>query len=200
MSMRKARILWTSIAAMTLAATAFAQQKKPPGTGTTAVAAVPAAPAQPVSPAMEEHAGTHVMLTAPEFKWVDGPPSLPKGAKVAVLEGDPSKPGPFTMRAEVPAKYKIPPHWHPAIEHVTVISGEVFMGSGEKFDEATAKKLPAGSFAVMPIKHAHYFFTKKKAVVQLHGVGPWGITYINPADDPRNAGTPAAPAAMPEKK
>lgn len=145
-----------------------------------------------------DHAGTHVMKVPTELEWVDAPPSLPRGAKVAILEGDPSKPGPFTMRAQVPAKYKIAPHWHPAIEHVTVISGEAYMGSGEKFDEAVAKKLPAGSFAVMPIKHPHFFFTKKKAVIQLHGVGPWGITYINPADDPTTAAS--APAPPPAKK
>jgi hypothetical protein len=196
--MTKASFWFTSIAAVALATTAFAQQNKPTATGAPA-AAKPVAPA-PAVPAMEEHASTHVMMAATELKWVDAPPSLPKGAKVAILEGDPSQPGPFTMRVQVPAMYKIAPHWHPAIEHVTVISGEVYMGSGEKLDEKLAKKLPAGGFAVMPPKYAHFFFTKKKAVVQVHGIGPWGITYINPADDPRTAGaTPAAPAP-PDKK
>jgi len=188
--MRKARYLFISIAAVALATTAFAQQNKPMGGAPVMKPAPPAAAA----PVMAEEAGPHVMLTAAELQWGDAPPALPKGSKVAVLEGDPSKPGPFTMRAQVPAKYKIPPHWHPAVEHVTVITGEVYMGSGEKFDEATAKKLPAGGFAVMPTKYVHYFFTKKKAVIQIHGIGPWGITYVNPADDPRNA-APAAPAA-----
>jgi Domain of unknown function (DUF4437) len=194
--MRTGSLLLISVAAVGLAATSFAQQAKPGGAGTGTPTVAPTPPVAPPMQPMEPNAGTHVMLGPNELQWVDGPPSLPKGAKVAVLEGDPSKAGPFTMRAQVPAKYKIPPHWHPGIEHVTVLSGEVYMGSGEKYDEASAKKLPAGSFAVMPVKYNHYFFTKKKAVIQLHGMGPWGITYINPADDPRNAGG-APPAATP---
>src|SRR5262249_8910263 len=131
--------------------------------------------------------GKHVMLNISDMKWSEGMPGLPKGAKVTVLEGDPSKPGPFTVRAEFPANYKIKPHWHPAIEHVTVLSGALYMGSGEKFDEAAAKKLDPMGFAVMPIKFVHYALTKgEKTTVQLHGIGPWGITYVNPADDPRN--------------
>jgi hypothetical protein len=143
------------------------------------------------SPAAGE--GTHVLVNSGELVWVDAPPGLPKGVKLAVLEGDPSKPGPFTMRGMVPANYMIAPHTHPGIEHVTVIQGEAYMGMGEKVDKAAAKKLAAGGFAVMPVGHVHYFFTKgKKATIQVHGVGPWGITYVNPADDPRNAGAAAA--------
>jgi hypothetical protein len=134
------------------------------------------------------HTGTHVVYTPADLKWVDAPPGLPKGARVAVLEGDPAKAGPFTMRAELPPNYKIMPHWHPAIEHVTVLSGELFVGSGETFNPGAAKKLGAGGFFVMPIKHVHHAFTKgQKTIIQLHGTGPWGINYINPTDDPRNA-------------
>jgi quercetin dioxygenase-like cupin family protein len=130
--------------------------------------------------------GTHVVLAPTELKWGDAPPGMPKGAKATVLEGDPSKPGPFTVRLEMPPGYQVKPHWHPGIEHVTVLSGELYMGTGEKFDMAKAKALPAGGFAVMPIKHLHYAFTKdQKSIIQLHGIGPWGITYVNPADDPR---------------
>jgi hypothetical protein len=128
----------------------------------------------------------HIMTTTGELKWGAGPASLPPGAKLVVIEGDPSKEGLFTMRAQLPANYKIPPHWHPAVEHVTVITGTFHMGTGETFDAAKAKALPAGGFAVMPIRFAHFAFTKEETVIQLHGVGPWGITYVNPADDPRN--------------
>jgi quercetin dioxygenase-like cupin family protein len=135
-----------------------------------------------------EYTGTNVMLVPNDLKWGDPPPGLPKGAKFAVLEGDPSKPGPYTVRGEFPPGYQIKPHTHPVIEHITVISGELYMGSGEKFDEAKAKPLPAGGFSVIPLKQVHWVFTKdKKTVIQLHGVGPWGITYVNPADDPRGA-------------
>ena len=128
----------------------------------------------------------HVMLTSGDIKWVDGPPSLPPGAKAAGMEGNPKEPGPFTMRLKFPANYKVSPHWHPADEHLTVISGTFYMGMGDKLDEAATKELPTGSFVVMPAKQSHFGMTKGETVVQLHGMGPWGITYVNPADDPRS--------------
>lgn len=135
---------------------------------------------------MADHQPDHIMVVPAYLTWKDGPASLPKGVKSAVIEGDPTKAGPFTMRVKLPANYKIPPHWHPAIEHVTVISGSFNMGLGETFDESKATKLPVGGFAVMQIGTRHFAFTKEGAELQLHGVGPWGINYVNPADDPRN--------------
>jgi quercetin dioxygenase-like cupin family protein len=128
---------------------------------------------------------THVMVTPGDLKWTDGPPSLAAGSKAAVIEGDPKNPGLFTMRLKLPANYKIPPHWHPADEHVTVISGTFNMGLGDTFDESKGNALPVGSFAVMPAKANHFAFTKDETVIQLHGMGPWSITYVNPKDDPR---------------
>jgi quercetin dioxygenase-like cupin family protein len=125
-------------------------------------------------------------------KWVDGPPALPKGAKVALLHGDPAKPGLFVMRAKLPANYKIPAHWHPADEIVTVLSGTFFLGHGDKLDPAGGKGHAAGSFIAMPPKMHHYAYTKKETIIQLSTVGPWGINYINPSDDPRNATAAAA--------
>lgn len=128
----------------------------------------------------------HIMLKPGDLKWVDAPPGLPAGAKVAVLEGDPSKEGPYTIRLKMPANYKIKPHWHPGIEHVSVISGELYMGLGETFDESKASAIPPEGFAVMQIGTRHFAFTKnRETILQLHGMGPWGITYVNPADDPR---------------
>jgi len=135
-----------------------------------------------------EHSGVqsvHVMVTPGDVQWTDGPASLPAGSKAAVIEGDPKNPGLFTMRVKLPANYKIPAHWHPADEHVTVISGTFNMGLGEKFDTSKGKALSVGSFAVMPAKTTHFAFTKEESVIQLHGIGPWTITYVNPADDPR---------------
>ena len=132
-----------------------------------------------------KHTDKHVMLNAMELKWGDGPPALPKGIQMAVLEGDPSKEGMFTLRATVPANYKIPPHWHPTQEHITVLEGTFYMGTGEKFDEAKAMELKPGGFAAMPAKTAHYAFSKDKCVIQVHAMGPFVLTYINPADDPR---------------
>lgn len=128
----------------------------------------------------------HIMVIPANLTWKEGPASLPKGVKSAVVEGDPTKAGPFTMRLSLPANYKISPHWHPAIEHITVLSGSFYMGLGEVFDEAKATKLPVGGFAVMAIGTRHFAFTKEESTVQLHGVGPWAINYVNPKDDPRN--------------
>lgn len=129
----------------------------------------------------------HIMLTPDEFKWGKGPNALPSGIEMVVLEGDPTKEGPFTFRVKAPANYKIPAHWHPAIEHVTVLKGTIYMGEGDKLDESKGKKLKEGSFVAIPKESHHFAWTgDEEAIIQLHGIGPWGITYINPNDDPRN--------------
>ena len=92
---------------------------------------------------------------------------------------------PFTVRIKLPAGYKIPAHWHPAIEHVTVISGALNMGTGDMLDPAKTMPLSMGSVAIMQPKTNHFVWVKEETIVQIHGVGPWGITYVNPADDPR---------------
>lgn len=126
-----------------------------------------------------------VIVNSGEVKWGDGPPSLPPGAKLSVLEGDPMKPGPFTMRLKLPAGYKIPPHTHPVPEHVTVISGEFNIKKGEQADFAKGNILSPGSFFLMAPGSAHYAWADKETVIQLHGTGPWDIQYANPQDDPR---------------
>ncbi len=119
------------------------------------------------------------------LKWQDGPPSLPPGAKIAVLEGDPTKPGPFVFRVKVPDGYKIPPHTHPKPERVTVVSGTFNLGMGEKFDATKTEALPAGTYGTWPAGMKHFVWVKGETVVQFHGDGPWVIEYVNPADDPR---------------
>ena len=127
----------------------------------------------------------HGFLTSSDFKWGQAPASLPPGAQAALLEGDPAKEGPFTLRIRMPDGYKIPPHYHPAVEHVTVLQGTFVVGMGEKATTDGEKALGAGSFAFMPAQMRHFARTQGDTVIQLHGVGPWGITYVNPADDPR---------------
>src|SRR5437879_13591965 len=97
----------------------------------------------------------HVMVTPDDLKWTDIP-SLPPGAKIASIEGPMTEAVPFTFRLKFPANYTIPAHWHPAIEHVTVISGTFSMGTGEKLDAAAAKPLTAGSVAIMQPKTPHF--------------------------------------------
>src|SRR5438105_1024820 len=129
----------------------------------------------------------HVVLNPADLKWGDAPPGLPPGAKMAVLAGDPTKKGLFTVRLQTPTGYKVPPHTHPTSEHITVISGTFYIGTGDKFDEATGKELGAGSYMVMPAGMKHYAWTPAEAIIQVHGMGPFVIKYVNPADDPRNA-------------
>jgi hypothetical protein len=104
---------------------------------------------------------------------------------MAVLEGDPAKEGMFTMRLKMPDGFVVAPHYHSQIEHVTVISGTLHFGMGEKFDRAKTRPMSAGSFGFWPIGMKHFAYTEGEAVLQLHGKGPWTITYVNPADDPR---------------
>ena len=127
-----------------------------------------------------------ITLNPPDkLEWKDGPPSLPKGAQIAVLEGDPSKDGPFVFRVKVPDGYRIPPHTHPKTERVTVISGQLNIGMGEKFDEKARQPMPAGTYGYWEAGMKHFVWIKGETIVQLHGIGPWSIQYVNPADDPR---------------
>jgi quercetin dioxygenase-like cupin family protein len=121
------------------------------------------------------------------LQWGDAPPVLPKGAKVAVLQGDPAKPGPFVMRLQAPAGYKVAPHWHSQAENVTVISGSFMVGMGEKFDAKSMKTMKAGAFGSIPAKQPHYAMAKTPAVIQIHGEGPFDLTYVNEKDDPTKA-------------
>lgn len=126
----------------------------------------------------------HTMAKPADLKWTDVP-SLPAGAKIAVLEGPMNQAVPFTVRLQFPANYRIPPHTHPAVERVTVLSGAFHMGMGDKFDTGKSDVLLPGAIMIMQAGTPHFAWTDKPTVVQLHGTGPWGITYLNPNDDPR---------------
>jgi hypothetical protein len=92
---------------------------------------------------------------------------------------------PFTFRIKLPADFKIPAHSHPAIEHVTVISGTFNIGMGDKLDPTKTQAIPAGGVAIMQPKMNHFAWTKEETILQVHGVGPWAVNYVDPADDPR---------------
>ena len=126
------------------------------------------------------------VVTPQEVRWSAAPLSLPKGAEIAVLYGDPAKEGPFAMRLRFPANYHIPAHTHPGHEIVTVISGTFLLGHGAQADKEKTQALPAGSLFAFPPGSQHYAFVNEPTVVQISTMGPWGITYVNPADDPRN--------------
>ena len=131
-------------------------------------------------------AGTkeHVLVTPASIKWGAPPPIFEKGMSFAVISGDPSKPGLYVVRAKLPAGYKIAPHWHPTDEHVTVLSGTFAIGMGETFDRAKMTSLPVGGYVMLPAEMRHYAMAKTPAVIQVHGEGPFTLTYVNPADDP----------------
>jgi quercetin dioxygenase-like cupin family protein len=136
-----------------------------------------------VAPVLAQQPG-HVVAMPDTLKWVE-PATLP-GARLAVVHGDPSKEGLFVYRIKMPAQYKIPPHFHKASENVTVLSGVFSIGLGEKFDASKGQELPAGGFVSIAPKHAHYAWAGgQETVVQVHGVGPTDLTFVNPADDPR---------------
>jgi len=124
------------------------------------------------------------MVTPNDLKWADVP-SLPPGAKIAVIEGPMSEAVPFTVRIKLPADYKVPAHWHPAVERVTVLSGTFNIGMGDKLDPQKTTALGSGSVIIMQPQTNHFAWTKEETVVQLSGTGPWGITYVDPTDDPR---------------
>lgn len=126
----------------------------------------------------------HVFFAPKDLKWTDVP-SLPKGAKAALLEGPMNEPGPFMIRIKFPANYKVPPHWHNNIEHITIISGTLNMGIGDKFDQKKTHALRAGHASIMQPKLNHFVWTKEETIAQVHGMGPWEVNYVNPADDPR---------------
>ena len=119
-----------------------------------------------------------IQVDAAKIIWTDGPPTLPKGTKVAVLEGDPKKPGMFTMRLRVPAGSKIAPHWHPRPERVTVLSGLVKVGFGDEWSDAGMHSFGAGGFYVNPPESRHFVAFARTSVIQITGEGPW---ILNPA-------------------
>ncbi|MBB3454768.1 quercetin dioxygenase-like cupin family protein [Rhizobium sp. BK313] len=127
----------------------------------------------------------HVLVLPDKVQWGPAPPVLPAGAKAAVLYGDPAKEGQFALRLKLPRGYHVPPHTHPVDENVTVISGRFQLGMGEAADKSKAKALPAGSFFSLPPGMVHYVYTDEETVIQINTVGPWGLKYVNPKDDPR---------------
>jgi quercetin dioxygenase-like cupin family protein len=130
----------------------------------------------------EEH---HTVVPAENVAWSPGPPTLPSGALLAVLFGSPAEEGPFVIRLTFPAGYVVPPHWHSKDEFVTVIAGTFSVGTGETPDRDAAPRLAPGSFVHLPARMPHFAWAEEETVVQINGVGPFDITYIDPEDDPR---------------
>jgi quercetin dioxygenase-like cupin family protein len=127
----------------------------------------------------------HVLVLADAVKWGPAPPALPAGAEISVLEGNPGEKGAVTMRLKFPANYDIPPHWHSMTERVTVLSGALNVGMGDKLDRNASQRLAPGGFVSLPANMRHFAWTTTPTVVQISLEGPFDIVYVNPADDPQ---------------
>ena len=158
------------ISLMMMAAVAFGQTAAKAKS-----ASKPAAAAQPI------------VMNLDNMKWGPAPPELPPGAQLAVLEGDPSKTVPYTIRVKFPDGYKVQPHWHPVAERVTVLSGTLKVGMGAKWDTSNPTTLSSGGFAVMPARMKHFAWSVGDTVLQIHGTGPFKLIYVNPSDRPAAA-------------
>jgi hypothetical protein len=142
-----------------------------------AIVALPMAPSAGLAAEM-------VVAHPDDLKWAPAPPVLPKGAQMAVLTGDPSKVGSYVIRIKVPANYQIPPHWHSTAENLTVLSGVVNVGMGDRLDKNKSNQLELGGFIFLPSKMNHFLWTSGPALFQIHAEGPFDIVYANPKDDP----------------
>lgn len=165
---------------LTLAALAFAAAATACSRGEAAPVSITAAPsADVIAPAM---AGGPDSLA-----WGPAPAIFPAGAQIAVLAGDPFKDGEYTVRLRMPNNYRIPAHTHPTDEHVTVIKGNFRVGMGPKFDASALTTLQTGGFVTAPAGQAHFAQAQGETIVQVHGLGPFSLTYVNPADTPAAA-------------
>jgi hypothetical protein len=117
--------------------------------------------------------------------WGPAPAAFPAGAKMAVESGDPSKSGEFVVRLSFPAGYKIPPHWHPTAEHVHIRSGEFLVGMGDALDQSKTMKMAAGDTGSIGAKMHHFAIAPVPTVLSIRAEGPFAMTYVNAADDPR---------------
>lgn len=132
----------------------------------------------------QDHA-SHATVQPDALRWA-APPAYARGAQIAVLHGDPSKEGLYVVRLRVPAGFRIPAHSHPNDENVTVLSGSFHIGTGDRLDESRGERVAAGGYSFVARGMTHYAWFTEDTELQLHGMGPQGVRYVNPADDPRS--------------
>lgn len=135
----------------------------------------------PIYASAQDH---HTTMQADDLRW-SAPAAYAKGAQLAVVRGDPTKEGMYVVRLKVPAGFKIAPHTHPNDENVTVLSGSFNIGTGDKLDESKGTQVKTGGYSFVMKGMTHYAWFTEDTILQLHGIGPQGATYVNPADDPR---------------
>ena len=135
----------------------------------------------PIYASAQDH---HTTMQADDLRW-SAPAAYAKGAQLAVVRGDPTKEGMYLVRLKVPAGFKIAPHTHPNDENVTILSGSFNIGTGDKLDESKGTQVKTGGYSFVMKGMTHYAWFTDDTILQLHGIGPQGATYVNPADDPR---------------
>jgi rhodanese-related sulfurtransferase len=124
-------------------------------------------------------------FTTPDLDWQSGPAAYPQGATMATLLGDPTKEGPYLVWIKLPDGFELPPYFHATAERLTVLTGTLHVGAGDKFDKQATTPLTAGQHAQWPAGVNHFAWAEGETVVQLHGEGPWVMNYVNPKQDPR---------------
>jgi hypothetical protein len=137
-----------------------------------------------VVPAAETAESHHLVVAHDKLAWGPMPPQFPAGAQLAVVQGDPGGDGFYVVRARFPAGYRIMPHWHPGAENVTVISGKMHIAAGDAFDDKAGDVLEAGGYVSLPALMHHYAWAESASEIQIHGIGPLAIFYVDPKDDP----------------
>jgi quercetin dioxygenase-like cupin family protein len=142
-------------------------------------------------PGLAQDHASHGAVTLPDAAaatYQKGPPNLPKGTQISLVSGDPSKPGPFVLRVKFPADTVIAPHTHSEAETLTILSGSIYHQHGPTIDKAAGQELRAGGFVFLPKDMPHSLWTTGQPVeLQVNGTGPFGLNYLNPADDPSKA-------------
>ena len=136
---------------------------------------------------MIEISGDYIIVLPDNIEWSEAPRGMPTGYEQAMIKGNPRVREVFTFRAKIQANWKAMPHFHPADEHITILEGSGYIGFGEEYNEEIAVEMPKGAFITVKAGSVHYFFTRGLCVIQVHGMGPQKITYINIDDDPRNS-------------
>ena len=122
--------------------------------------------------------------------WGPSPPGLPAGAQVAVVSGDPTKAGPFTIRVDMPPDYAVRPHHHPTSEELRLVEGTLHLGHGPKWNQPAMKSMATSEPVTLAPKEPHSLHAASRVVLEVQGTGPFAITYVDPKDDPRTTSTP----------
>ena len=125
--------------------------------------------------------------SATALQWGPAPPGLPAGGRLAVLDGDPTKPGPFTIRLDAPKGYEVRPHHHPTSERVRLIEGAFMLGHGKQWDDGKLDPLAMGAETNLAAREPHFVRATEQSIVEIRSEGPFEIIYENPTDDPRKA-------------